>query len=157
MFGHDINCMSMLGHEEGFLMFSFRGDAHKFYLKLKKTIRNGAPVSRLKEMKEIGEIRQFYQQLNCPELTNIRYRMLKEKSGNGIVPILISALPWLGFLVSKQLQSLLTKGNAIVFLFLTTYTVLTTVSVVIHYREKAWTTVHIEIIKDVIKEKDDKT
>lgn len=138
-------------------MFTPRGDAHKFYLKLKKTVRSGHPVHQLKEIIEVNDIKQFYNQMNGDQLSNIRYRMLKEKDGNGMIPLLVTALPWLGFLVSNQLQSFLTKGIHILFVFLIAYMLVMTTSVILHYREKAWATVHIEIIEDILKEREKRT
>lgn len=111
----------------------------------------GKAVTSLPEIKEIESIDQFYRQLNREALTMIRYRMLKEKDGNGMIPILISALPWLGFLLSKQLQTLLMKNGFYVLTFLILYTVVTTISVIIHYKEKAWAAIHIAMIDRYLK------
>ncbi|MFC4620022.1 hypothetical protein ACFO4N_15015 [Camelliibacillus cellulosilyticus] len=132
-------------------MPTFRGDAHKFYLKIRETVMKGKAVTSLPEIKEIESIDQFYRQLNREALTMIRYRMLKEKDGNGMIPILISALPWLGFLLSKQLQTLLMKNGFYVLTFLILYTVVTTISVIIHYKEKAWAAIHIAMIDRYLK------
>lgn len=134
-------------------MFSLRGDVHKLYLKLKKTFRRHHSVEDMKELIEIGEIEQFYRNLKVSELTKIRYRMLKEKDGNGIIPLLVSALPWLAFIFTKQLNAVLNKSIHLLLWFLIAYTFLTAFSLAIHYREKAWATVHIEIINDLLKEK----
>lgn len=134
-------------------MISLRGDAHKFYLKLKKAFHKNQSVNDLGEIIEINDIQRFYHKLNTPELTIIYYRLLKEKKGNGIIPILVTALPWLAFIVSDQLQTLFKKGLSVLFLFLIVYTVVTTISIVIHYREKAWANVHMEIVRDIIKKR----
>lgn len=132
-------------------MMTLRGDAHKFYLKIKETYHGGQQISGLPEIKEIQAINHFYRQLSVDDLRMIRYRMLKEKGGNGMIPILITALPWLGFLMSKQLQTLLTKGYLYIFTFLILYTIITMVGVIIHYREKAWATMHIDMIDNILK------
>lgn len=134
-------------------MLSFRGDVHKLYLKFKKTFSDGQSVEDMKELVEITEIKQFYSQLNASDLIKIRYRMLKEKDGNGIIPLLVSALPWLAFIFSKQLNDFLNQSGHLLFWFLILYTFFMTFSLIVHYREKAWATVHIEIIDDLLKEK----
>lgn len=136
-------------------MFTLRGDVHKFYLKLKKAIRHGESIHEIDEIIEVNELQQFYHRLSNPSLQKIRYRMIKEQKGNGMVPLLVTALPWLAFLLSKQLQSLFSKGALIIFGFLVIYTFTITFSTVLHYREKAWAHVHIEIIDDILKERDD--
>lgn len=138
-------------------MLSFRGDVHKFYLKLKNAIRHGDSIHELSEIIEINEIQQFYHRLSVAELVKIRYRMIKEQKGNGMVPLLVTALPWLAFILSKQLQSLFSKGMLLILGFLVLYTFLITASTVLHYREKAWASVHIEIIDDILKERKERS
>ncbi|HEX6922582.1 MAG TPA: hypothetical protein VF149_02070 [Bacillales bacterium] len=138
-------------------MFSLRGDVHKFYLKLKKAFERDHSVNEMSELVEIEKIQQFYDQLDASELTKIRYRMLKEQKGNGIIPLLVSSVPWLAFIFSKQLHAFVDKSGHLLFWFLIVYTGVITLSVVIHYREKAWATVHIEIIEDLLKTKQKKT
>lgn len=131
---------------------AFRGDAHRLYEKVKHAVDNGTNIEDLPEIKEMQAIDQFYDGLSRQNLELIRYRMLKEKDGNGMIPLLISALPWLGFLLSKQPQTVLLKSYVYVFIFLILYTVVTTVSVIIHYREKAWACVHIDMIDNKLKQ-----
>lgn len=130
-------------------MFRFRGDAHRFYMQLKR--RAGADH---KKLDEIAEIRNFYQSIDTDNLKTISYRMLKEKSGSGIIPILVTAIPWFFFLFSKQLQQFLFKDGSflwVVFGFL--YLSILTVSVTLHFREKAWAALHIKIIEDILSER----
>lgn len=135
-------------------MISFRGDAHKLYLKLHKAAANHQPLKSLEEIREISNIQQFYQRLDNAELNGIRYRMIKEKNGTGMIPILISAAPWLMFIFSKQLQSwLFSKGKYLWLGFVAVYMVTVFSSIVIHFREKAWASVHIEIIEDILAER----
>ncbi|MFC4320471.1 hypothetical protein [Litchfieldia salsa] len=136
-------------------MISFRGDAHKLYLKLKQT-----PIDQMKEIKVITEIKEFqdyYKNLDSSILKIIYYRMIKEKNGSGIIPIFVTSVPWFFFLFSKQLQQILFKeGSFLWVLFSFIYLFTLTVSVIIHFREKAWAAVHIEIIQDILKTRKDK-
>nr|WP_263323438.1 hypothetical protein [Neobacillus sp. Marseille-Q6967] len=136
-------------------MFTFRGDAHKVYLHLKKRVDDHQPIKTLKDMVEIEEIQAFYQSLDPSELKLIQYRMVKEKNGTGIIPIFVTSIPWFFFLFSKQLQEFLFKDGRhylwAAFSFL--YLLLLTFSVILHFREKAWAAFHLEMIQDVLKEK----
>lgn len=136
-------------------MISFRGDAHKFYLKLRRAQARNQPINELKEIAEIDDVRRFYQHLDNPDLIKIRYRMLKEHHGTGMIPLLLSALPWLLFIFSKQLQSFLFgRGNYLWIGFVLLYAFVTILSIIVHYREKAWASIHIEIIQDLLKERE---
>ncbi|RBW70933.1 hypothetical protein [Bacillus taeanensis] len=135
-------------------MFSLRGDAHKFYLKLKRSKRNNYPIEHFIEMKEIEEIETFYKEVESPTLKTIRYRMIKEKKGSGIIPIYITSTPWLMLAFAKPLQKfLLQDGSELWLVFVLTYMAALTVSVIVHFKEKAWAAVHIEIIEEVLKKR----
>ncbi len=133
-----------------------RGDAHKLYLKLKRTYKKGQlSLNEMAEIKEVTEIRRFYSNINTDTLEKILYRMIKEKNGSGIIPIFVSTVPWLLFLFLEPLQKFLLKDGmfgAIVFTLF--FVILLSTSVILHFREKAWAAFHIAIIKNILaKEK----
>ncbi len=132
-------------------MFSFRGDAHKLFLDLKEQ-RN---IQSNKDLKETAEIKSFYESLESETLRLIYYRMVKEQNGTGIIPIFVTAIPWLLFLFSDKIQEFLFKDGILIWaIFITIYLILLTVSAFFHFKEKAWAALHIEIIKDVLGERD---
>ncbi|ADU30499.1 hypothetical protein [Evansella cellulosilytica] len=134
-------------------MFSLRGDAHKFYLKLKKEVRKGRKISNLKEIQELKEIYKFYSPLDTLTLKNIHFRMTKEKTGSGLIPILVSTIPWILFIFSNQVQSFFENDDSYMWLlFVGIYILGVTFSVAVHFREKAWATVHMQMIEEVINE-----
>jgi hypothetical protein len=133
-------------------MVSFRGDAHKFYLKLKKEKKKGKELEQLKELKELREIRHFYRSLDTSTLWNIHNWILKEKNGSGLIPILVTAIPWVLFIFGNQVQEFFKNDEGYLWLlFVILYLTAVTISVNIHFREKAWATVHSRIIEDIIK------
>lgn len=135
-------------------MFSSRGDAHKLYLKLKQTYDTNQSLDELSELIEMEEIQTFYKSLQSSTLEKIYYRVLKEKNGMGIIPVFVSAGPWLLFLFSKQLQEFLFKdGSMPFFFFITIYLLILVVSVILHFREKAWAAIHVTIIKDILNDR----
>jgi hypothetical protein len=135
-------------------MLSFRGDAHKIYLQLKKAIHNGDSIKNMKELKEIESIQNLYYSLDSDQLELIYYRMIKEKNGSGIIPIFVSSVPWLLFLFSKPLMDILFKNGSMLWaLFGSVYLLILTLSVILHFREKAWAAFHMEIIQDILKER----
>ncbi|MFC0558478.1 hypothetical protein [Halalkalibacter alkalisediminis] len=54
-------------------MVSFRGDAHKFYLKLKKEAAKGLNSEKLREIQELKEIKNFYETIDTSTLENIHH------------------------------------------------------------------------------------
>lgn len=135
-------------------MFSLKGDAHKVFLRLKRTLRNGDTIKEMQEYKEIEEIQTLYRSLDSSTLQLIHYRMIKEYNGSGIIPILVSSAPWLLLLFSKQLSTFLFKnGNWLWAGFCIVYLFGLAISVIIHFREKAWAAFHMEIIQDILKER----
>jgi hypothetical protein len=135
-------------------MFSFRGDAHKIFLKLEKALDKDQPIKHVKEFKEIEKVKSLYQSIDSETLKIIYYRMVKEKNGSGIIPIFVSSIPWLIFMFSNQISKFLFKEGSwlwVVFSFI--YIIALTISVVLHFREKAWAAFHIEIIQDILNER----
>jgi hypothetical protein len=140
---------------EGVTMISFRGDAHKLYLQLKQTPKD--QIKYVKVITEMKEFQDYYRSVDSATLKIIYYRMIKEKNGSGIIPIFVTSVPWFFFLFSKQLQQILFKeGSLLWILFSFIYLFTLTVSVILHFREKAWAAVHIEIIQDILKARNDK-
>lgn len=131
-------------------MFSFRGDGHKLYLQL----REKQDFNSIKELKETQEVISFYESLDSYTLKLARSRMIKEKNGVGIIPIFVTAVPWLLFIFSSKLQKVLFKDGSIlwaVFAFL--YLIALTGSVLGHFKEKAWTAFHLQIIQDILADR----
>ncbi|MEH7436939.1 hypothetical protein V7182_05540 [Neobacillus drentensis] len=102
----------------------------------------------MKELKEIESIQKFYSSLDSEQLQLIYYRMIKEKNGSGIIPIFVSSFPWLLFLFSKPLMDFLFKDGSMLWaLFGFGYLLILIGSVILHFREKAWASFHLEIIR----------
>jgi len=130
----------------------FRGDAHKLYSKLNKI--QSIEFIQTKELSEVQEIRSFYRTVSTDLLKLVYYRMIKEKNGSGIIPIFVTAIPWFIFLFSSKLQEFLFREGGLLWLpFSIIYICILIISVVLHFREKAWAGLHIEIIQDVIAER----
>lgn len=92
-------------------MFSFRGDAHKLFL----TLKEQKDIHSNKDLKETAEIKSFYESLESETLRLIFYRMVKEQNGTGIIPIFVTAIPWLLFLFSDKIQDFLFKDGILIW------------------------------------------
>ncbi|WP_322446723.1 hypothetical protein [Robertmurraya mangrovi] len=136
---------------------SFRGDAHRFYVELRNVAKRNETVKDIKELVEVQEIVSFYQSIDTFNLKLIYYRMVKEKNGSGIIPLLVTSVPWFFFLFSKQLQEFLfQEGSSLWLLFSFFYLVTLSLSIVLHFREKAWAELHIKIIQNIIDSRNEK-
>lgn len=134
-------------------MNRFRGDAHKIYCHLKKNPENIRSSKYLKDMKEA---RDFYQSIESELLKLIFYRLIKEKNGSGMIPVYISAIPFLFLIFSNHLQEFLFgEGSTYWFfvIFILIYVLALTFILFLHFREKAWASSHIEIIQDILSER----
>lgn len=130
-----------------------RGDAHKIYRQLKK---NPKGIRDSKYLKDIQEIRHFYESIDSEILKLIYYRLVKENNGSGMIPIYVSSIPFLFMIFSQNLQSILfVEGSRNWMIFIFIYIVGITFSLFLHFREKAWAASHIEIIQDILKERKD--
>ncbi|OLO25088.1 hypothetical protein BTR23_25595, partial [Alkalihalophilus pseudofirmus] len=120
------------------------------------TSDNNQNIKNLREIKEINNIQSFYETLPINELKMIQYRMIKEQNGSGMFPILISILPWLGLIFSKQIQKIAEKNIYFIYIFLTLFTCFALIFILLHYREKAWASLHTEVLKDIIENRQQK-
>jgi hypothetical protein len=137
---------------------SFRGDAHKLYLKLNRIYNKDHSIKHVQELQEVEDIRTFYQKLDTDSLKLVYYRMIKEKNGSGIIPLYVSSIPWFIILFSNKIQDFLFHDGGLLWVpFCIIYLLILTISILIHFREKAWASLHIEIIQDIIRERHDLT
>lgn len=135
-----------------FYMFSLRGDAHKIYLKLKRASNKEQSFQSVKEINQIEQIQNFYITIDSPTLKKIYFCMIKEKNGSGMIPLLVSSGPWLLLLFSEQLQEFLFKEGSLLWIFFVfAYIFILTLSVILHFHEKSWAAVHIEIIDEILQ------
>lgn len=129
----------------------FRGDAHKIYIHLKK---NRNAIRQSKYLKELHEVREFYESLESDVLQLIYYRLVKEQNGSGMIPIFVSSIPFLFLIFSQQLQKiLLQEGSRNWLIFVVFYIVGITAALIFHFRERAWASSHVEMIKDILEER----
>lgn len=137
-------------------MFSFRGDAHKIYLRLKRHSMKHQDFKYMKKLKEIAEIQNFYNSIDSTTLKQVYYCMVKEKNGSGIIPILVSSIPWLLFMFTEPITEILFKkeGSILWVFFVLIYIVVLFTSVFIHFHENSWASVHIEIIQEILKKRE---
>lgn len=107
-----------------------------------------------KYLKELYEVREFYESIESDVLQLIYYRLIKEKNGSGMIPIFVSSIPFLFLIFSQHLQKiLLHEGSRNWMIFIVCYITGITFALFLHFRENAWAASHLEIIKDILEER----
>lgn len=77
----------------------------------------------------------------------------KEESGIGIIPLALSAIPFFGLIVSSRLQELLSQLPIWqIFTIWLLFGTLVLLGFYIHHRQKAYTTLHIALLEQAIKQ-----
>jgi hypothetical protein len=134
-------------------MFTFRGDAHRFFLKIRRAKSTNAEIGKVSEIEKLTEIVSFYRTLDSSELQIIKYQMFKEQQGSGSIPLIVTTVPWLLFIFSKQLVAFLFANHRLWIPFVFIYIVLLFLGVYLHFHERAWAKVHVEIIEDILSDR----
>lgn len=128
-----------------------RGDVDRFYCSMRQD--HPTPVQGpLPCLDHVRAIAQYYDGLPQQERLLLLAWAKKEESGIGVIPLALSAVPFLGLLLGTRVQDPLngrplwfTFGLWIVasiFLVLAYYT---------HQRQKAFTTLHIVLLEQAIE------
>ncbi len=132
-------------------MFTFRGDAHRFFMKIKKS--EPKQYTKIKEVQEMTAIIMFYRTLENSLLHKMKYQMMKEQQASGSIPLLVTTIPWLLFIFSKPLLEVLFGNFNLWIPFVLIYVTLLLGGIYLHFHERAWAKVHVEIIEDVLSER----
>jgi hypothetical protein len=135
-------------------MFTLRGDAHKFFIKLKKVEQLSEKSNQIKEINNVTEIILFYQTLESTLLRKIKYQMMKEQHASGSFPLIVTTVPWLLFIFSKPLLEILFGDFNLWAPFILIYVTFLLVGTYLHFHERAWAKVHVEIIEDLLTERE---
>lgn len=132
-------------------MFYPAGDAHRLYRRLRRRYPGTPPVP-LPELDHLREIHRFYTSLDPDDLRLLLAWLKKERKGVGMIPVTLPAVIWFAFLFSSTIEKTVTERwplGWVVLLALWVPVVLITVYV--HFRERAWTDLHIALAEDALR------
>jgi hypothetical protein len=125
-----------------------RGDAHRFYLKLRR--RCPKPTGPLKQLDYLRGIRSYYAQLEPGDRQLLLAWARKEESGIGLIPTALSGVPLIGLIFAPFIQGSVRLMAPWVWLALWLVgAVAFVMGVYIHHRQKAYTTLHIQILEQL--------
>lgn len=123
-----------------------QGDIHRFYLRLRRHWPT-PPASPIDDLDHVRSIYDYYGQLPLHERRLLLAWAKKEESGIGLIPAALSGIPLLLLIFAPLIQDSLKVldpwawislwfGGALLF----------TVGIYIHQRQKAYTTLHVQIL-----------
>jgi len=124
-----------------------RGDSHRLYCELRRAYPTPprGPVDRLNHVRAIAE---YYAALDPAERHLLLAWAKKEESGIGLIPAALSGIPLLGLIFAPFMQQSIKRLPPWTwFLLWLVGATAFTAGIYIHYRQKAWTTLHVYLLE----------
>ena len=129
-----------------------RGDSHRLYLQLRRlypTPRAGA----LAELDHVRAIADYYAGLRAGERHLLLAWAKKEESGVGLIPAALSGIPLLGLIFAPFMQQSIKRLPPWAwFLLWVVGAIAFTSGIYIHFRQKAWSTLHVFLLEQLCKD-----
>jgi hypothetical protein len=126
----------------------FQGDIHRLY----QTLRREQPAAKrpLAPLNHVREIRSYYMRISCQELLLLLAWAKKEESGIGLIPATLSGVPLIGLIFAPFIQGSVRAMAPWVWMVLWLVgAVAFVMGVYVHHRQKAYTTLHIQILEQL--------
>lgn len=128
-----------------------RGDSHKLYLKLRRSYPT-PPAEALSELNHVREIAEYYAGLPDTERQLLLAWAKKEESGVGLIPAALSGIPLLGLIFAPFMQQTIKRFPPWTWMLLWALGALAfTSGIYIHFRQKAWSTLHVFLLEQACK------
>lgn len=133
-------------------MAVFAGDAHRFYRRLRQRYPSGA-IGGVKELDHLRQIRQFYDAMDAGDRRLLHAWLKKERQGIGMIPLALTSIIWFSFMFGKQIEKTVTDGWPFGWIgLLGIWVTVVLTAVYVHFREQAWTELHISLIEAAAEE-----
>jgi hypothetical protein len=126
----------------------FQGDIHRLY----QTLRREQPVPQepLAVLDHVRQIRSYYGQINHRERLLLLAWAKKEESGIGLIPAAFSGVPLIGLIFAPFIEGSVKAMAPWVWMVLWFIGGMAFVmGVYVHRRQKAYTTLHIQILEQL--------
>lgn len=131
-----------------------KGDVDKLYRHLHKKYGDHLFIKNIHEMKDVKRIWDFYNKFDQQELRFLYAKMKKEHGGIGMIPLVASSLSFVGFIFGENLRNWINHYDPYGWiLFIIVYTTFIVAALYLHYREKAWSTLHLTVVESILAEK----
>lgn len=129
----------------------WRGDVDRFLCALRQD-HPVPPRGRIHRLDHVREIAQYYAGMSQSERLLLLAWAKKEESGIGIIPLTLSAVPFLGLLMGSRIQEPITRLPLWAIFGLWGLAGMVMVAgIYIHQRHKAFTMLHITLLEQAIK------
>ena len=129
-----------------------RGDVDRFYRAIRRD-HPDPPPGPIRRLDHVRAIADYYARISQQERLLMLAWAKKEESGIGIIPLALSAIPFFGLIVSSRLQELLSQLPIWqIFAIWLLFGTLVLLGFYIHQSQKAYTTLHIALLEQAIKQ-----
>lgn len=130
-----------------------QGDVHRLFLQLRRHSPT-PPPGPIQALDLPRSIRAYYSQIPLEERRLLLAWAKKEESGIGLIPAALSGIPVIGFIFAPLIQAPFKEAAAWVWLtFWALCAVALVTGIYIHFRQKAYTTLHIVILQELCDQK----
>ncbi|HYF91459.1 MAG TPA: hypothetical protein VD969_04355 [Symbiobacteriaceae bacterium] len=124
-----------------------RGDSHRLYCRLRRSYPT-PPRGPMAELNHVRTIAQFYAGLDPGERDLLLAWAKKEESGLGLIPAALSGIPLLGLIFTPFMEKGIRSMPAWTWVLLWLVgALMLTAGIYIHYRQKAWSTLHVQLLE----------
>lgn len=128
-----------------------RGDVDRFYRALKQD-HPTPPAGRLACLDHVRSIAQYYDGLSQQERLLLLAWAKKEESGIGVIPLTLSAVPFVGLLLGNRLSEPLNRLPVwVTFASWMLASLLVVAGYYVHQRQKAYTKLHLVLLEQAVK------
>lgn len=127
----------------------FQGDVHRFFLRLRRQFPT-PPAGPLPDLDHVRAIARYYAQLDPKERQLLLAWARKEESGIGLIPASLSTVPLLGLMFAPVVHVYIRQMATWIWVTLWLAGILLfTSGIYIHHRQKAFTTLHIQLLEQL--------
>ena len=128
-----------------------RGDSHRLYLELRRA-HPTPPQGPVKQLDKVRTIAAYYAGMTPEERNLLLAWAKKEESGIGLIPAALSGIPLLGLIFAPFMQQTIRQLAPWMWMLLWAVGAVGFVAgVYIHYRQKAWSTLHVHLLEQVCR------
>lgn len=129
-----------------------RGDVDRLYHSLRKDHPTPPPGPFL-HLDHVRSVAEYYAGMTQEERKLLLAWAKKEESGIGMIPLALSGIPFFGLLLGSRIQEPLSRLPVwVIFTLWGLAALLLVAGFYIHQRQKAYTTMHIALLEQAIKE-----
>lgn len=127
------------------------GNFSKLYEEIRRYDLQRVAVTCLKELHEIEEIWRFYEKISIWELRIIHAAIKKTEAQLGYIPFCFSTVPFVFFIFSGKISTLLSINLIYLFVAILMLSVILVILIHRHFKHKSYNKLHLHIVESQIQ------